>query len=167
MEMLEVELPENVSVVIQTGGASSWDNDTVSPNVIGRYLYDVNGFQQIDEQPQANMGEAQTLADFLSFCESNFPAEHKVMIFWNHGGGSVSGAAFDEKYDNDSLTLDEIYYAFSLVYDLIDGETPFEVVGFDTCLMATIDTAYAFSDIAKYLVAREELEPGCGWNYTV
>ena len=68
MEMLEVELPENVSVVIQTGGASSWDNDTVSPNVIGRYLYDVNGFQQIDEQPQANMGEAQTLADFLSFC---------------------------------------------------------------------------------------------------
>ena len=38
MEMLEVELPENVSVVIQTGGASSWDNDTVSPNVIGRYL---------------------------------------------------------------------------------------------------------------------------------
>lgn len=56
MEMLEVELPENVSVVIQTGGASSWDNDTVSPNVIGRYLYDVNGFQQIDEHPQANMG---------------------------------------------------------------------------------------------------------------
>ena len=167
MEMLEVELPENVSVVIQTGGASSWDNDTVSPNVIGRYLYDVNGFQQIDEQPQANMGEAQTLADFLSFCESNFPAEHKVMIFWNHGGGSVSGAAFDENYDNDSLTLDEMYSAFSLVYDLIDGETPFEVVGFDTCLMATIDTAYAFSDIAKYLVASEELEPGCGWNYTV
>lgn len=166
MEMLEVELPENVSVVIQTGGASSWDNDTVSPNVIGRYLYDVNGFQQIDEQPQANMGEAQTLADFLSFCESNFPAEHKVMIFWNHGGGSVSGAAFDENYDNDSLTLDEMYSAFSLVYDLIDGETPFEVVGFDTCLMATIDTAYAFSDIAKYLVASEELEPGCGWNYT-
>lgn len=165
MEMLEVELPENVSVVIQTGGASSWDNDAVSPDVIGRYLYDANGFQQIDEQPQANMGEAQTLADFLSFCESNFPAEHKVMVFWNHGGGSVSGAAFDENYDNDSLTLDEMYSAFALVYDLIDGDVPFELVGFDTCLMATIDTAYTFSDIAKYLVASEELEPGCGWNY--
>ena len=60
-----------------------------------------------------------------------------------------------------------MYSAFSLVHDLIDGGTPFEVVGFDTCLMATIDTAYAFSDIAKYLVASEEFEPGCGWNYTV
>ena len=40
------------------------------------------------------------------------------------------------------------------------------MVGFDACLMATVDTAYTFSDIARYMVASEEWEPGEGWSYT-
>lgn len=32
--------------------------------------------------------------------------------------------------------------------------------------MATVDTANAFSDIARYMVASEETEPGNGWYYT-
>ncbi len=40
------------------------------------------------------------------------------------------------------------------------------MVGFDCCLMATIDTAFYFSDIARYMVASEEVEPGNGWYYT-
>ncbi|MGI6778803.1 MAG: clostripain-related cysteine peptidase [Acetivibrionales bacterium] len=34
------------------------------------------------------------------------------------------------------------------------------------CLMATVDTAYTFSDIGKYLVASQEVEPGNGWLYS-
>ena len=51
------------------------------------------------------------------------------------------------------------------VFKLSKENPPFEVIGFDTCLMATVDTAYTFSDIAKYLVASEEMEPGTGWSY--
>jgi hypothetical protein len=32
--------------------------------------------------------------------------------------------------------------------------------------MAKVDTAYTFSDIGKYLVASQELEPGNGWLYS-
>lgn len=38
--------------------------------------------------------------------------------------------------------------------------------GFDTCLMATVDVAYTFSDLAHYLVASEETEPANGWYYS-
>ena len=39
-------------------------------------------------------------------------------------------------------------------------------MGFDTCLMATVDVAATFQNFAKYLVASEETEPGNGWLYS-
>ena len=165
-ELLQVQLPENVKVIIETGGTETWHNELIDPSYIERFVYDSNGLAKVDQLPLSSMGDPNTLADFLSFANTNYPAEKQMMLFWNHGGGSVSGAAFDELYENDSLTLAEMYQAFSSVYTLSTDAPPFEVVGFDTCLMATLDTAYTFSDIGKYLVASEELEPGNGWNYT-
>ena len=94
-EMMAVELPENVKVVIQTGGASVWQNDIISADTLGRYVYDHNGLQLIEELPSASMGDVQTLKDFLAFGKENYPAKRTAVVFWNHGGGSVSGAAFD------------------------------------------------------------------------
>lgn len=165
-EMLEVQLPENVKVIIQTGGANEWQNDIVDASKLQRFEYNYDGLYLIEEQDNANMGNSSTLEDFLYFCETEYPADHTAIIFWNHGGGSVTGVAFDENYDYDSLTLNEMYTAFENVYELSIEDPPFELIGFDTCLMATIDTAYTFWDIGKYLVASEEVEPGCGWNYT-
>ena len=69
------------------------------------------------------MGDSQTLYEFLDFANDNYPADHVAVTFWNHGGGSVSGAAFDEKFDYDSLTLDEMYQAFDAVWPA-DPEDP-------------------------------------------
>lgn len=165
-EMTNVDLPENVQVVIQTGGAAYWNNSEVDNDSIGRYVYDSTGLNLVERQPQANMGAPETLADFLSFCCSNYPADHTMVLLWNHGGGSVSGTAFDENYGFDSLTLSKMYSAFEAVCELSVDAPPFDVIGFDACLMASIDTAYTFWDVAEYLVASEELEPGVGWNYS-
>ena len=164
--MIESGIGDNVTVVLQTGGTKEWHNNKVTGGETQRFVIRNKEITEKENLGRTSMVDKSSVSDFITWAAGNCPADRYSLIFWNHGGGSVSGAAFDENYDNDSLTLDEMYSAFSLVYDLIDGETPFEVVGFDTCLMATIDTAYAFSDIAKYLVASEELEPGCGWNYT-
>lgn len=165
-ELMEVELPENVTVVIQTGGASTWWNDLIDADKLQRWVYDSQGLTLVDEQPSASMGEASTLADFLSFANENYPASRKAVLFWNHGGGSVSGAAFDELYDLDSLTLDEMYAAFSAVWQENAAQPPLELIGFDTCLMATVDVAHVFSGLAHYMVASEETEPANGWHYT-
>ena len=165
-ELMQVQLPEDVNVVIETGGASEWQNEVVDASKLQRWVYNSEGLQLIDEQPSASMGQAQTLADFLQFAKTNYPAEKTAVLFWNHGGGSVSGAAFDELYELDSLTLDEMYAAFSSVWTPSADEQPLELVGFDTCLMATVDVANTFSDVAKYLVASEETEPANGWYYS-
>jgi hypothetical protein len=40
-----------------------------------------------------------------------------------------------------------------------------DLIGFDACLMAMIETAYAFRNTAAVMIASEELEPGAGWPY--
>lgn len=165
-ELMEVQLPENVNVVIETGGSREWQNDVVDASKLQRWVYNSDGLNLVDEQPSASMGEAETLADFLSFAKKNYPAEKTAVVFWNHGGGSVSGASFDELYGYDSLTLDEMYAAFSSVWEPSETEQPLELVGFDTCLMATVDVAGTFSDLSHYLVASEETEPANGWYYS-
>ncbi len=165
-EMMDVKLPENVKVVIQTGGSSVWQNDIINADTLGRYVYDHNGFQLIEELPSASMGDTQTLKDFLLFGKEHYPAKRTAVVLWNHGGGSVTGASFDELYGMDSLSLAEMYQAFSEAFGADPQNQPVDIIGFDTCLMATVDTAYTFSDIGKYLVASQEVEPGNGWLYS-
>ena len=165
-EMLQIELPENVKVVIETGGSAVWQNDFVDATKIQRYVYDNEGLKLVDEQPSANMGDANTLAEFLTFAKENYPAEKTAVVFWNHGGGSTSGAAFDELYGNDSLSLTEMRQAFTSVWTPDSENQPLELIGFDTCLMATVDVTATFADLGKYLTASEEVEPGNGWLYS-
>ena len=166
MEMLEVQLPEGVNVVIQTGGANVWQNEQMDASKLQRWLYNSEGLHLIYEDKTANMGEAQTLYDFLNYANTNYPAEKVAVTFWNHGGGSVSGAAFDEIYGLDSLDLVEMYEAFNAVWPANAENPALELVGFDTCLMATVDVAATFQHFAKYLVGSEEVEPGNGWLYS-
>lgn len=165
-EMMEVQLPENVTVVIQTGGASVWQNNLIEAERLQRWVYKNGELVLVDEQESASMGDAQTLYDFLSFANANYPADKVAVTFWNHGGGSVNGAAFDELYEQDSLDLNEMYQAFNAVWPANTENPALELVGFDTCLMATVDVAAVFQNFARYLVASEEVEPGNGWLYS-
>ena len=164
-EMMEVQLPENMNVVIQTGGANVWQNDLMDASKIQRWLFSSEGLQLVDEQESTNMGDAQTLYDFLYFASENYPADKTAVTFCNHGGGSVSGAAFDEIHGLDSLDLAEMYQAFDAVWPADTANPALELVGFDTCLMATVDVAAVFQNFSKYLVASEEVEPGHGWLF--
>ena len=162
-EMLEVTLPPNVTVVVETGGAWMWMNELVDENHLQRYVYKGDELELVDQQPQGNMGSSRTFTDFLRFCKDNYPADRTMVVLWDHGGGSVTGVSFDENYDYDSLTLSEMRESFQNVYPLSEQNPPIDVIGFDTCLMATVDTAAVFRDVAEIMVASEEFEPGCGW----
>ena len=166
LELLEVKLPDNVKIIIESGGTRQWQNDMMNADYIERYIYDSDGLRLLEQLPQASMGSAGTLSSFLAFAKENYPAQRTGFLFWNHGGGSVAGAESDENFGGDALTLDEIYNAFSANYELSEEAPPFELIGFDTCLMATVDVAYTFNDIGKYLVASQEIEPANGWLYS-
>lgn len=164
-ELLNVKLPANVKVLIQTGGAEQWHNNVVPSNAVERYLYDSSGLQRLETLPDADMGNVDTLADFVRYGKENYQADHRVFIFWDHGGGSAVGVCYDERTGN-FLSLNDLRNAFTTVYEANTDNPPFELIGFDACLMATYDTVNALDGITRYVTASEEVEPGIGWNYT-
>ena len=164
-EMLEAKLPPNVQVVIQTGGCSQWQNNAMSNQAIGRYIYNSDGLHELEIAPDSDMGDKNTLKNFLQFGKDNFSADHRVFVFWNHGGGSAAGVCIDERTGN-SLSLNDIQESFAGVYGASPDNPPFELIGFDACLMGTYDTANMLHGISRYMTASEEIEPGNGWNYT-
>jgi hypothetical protein len=161
-EMLQASLPGNVQVVIETGGSNTWNNDLISADELGRYLYDSGGLSKLNAVPDANMSDPNTLAEFLFFCNKNYPAEKQVVILWDHGGGSLFGLINDERYGGESISLVELGRALTAAPA---SSGAYEVIGFDACLMATVETADVLDDFSRYMVASEESEPGGGWEY--
>jgi hypothetical protein len=155
-------LPRDVSVVMEMGGAENWLN-SLDPAVLNRRLLNGDSKTELDPAPLANMGDPNTLAEFLTFCNTEYPAEHQVVILWDHGGGTLFGYGSDELFDKDSLSLPELDAAFAAA-PAASGK--YEIIGFDACLMATIDVAAVLQDDGNYLVASEEVESGDGWDYT-
>lgn len=166
-EMIDAKASDEVTVIIQTGGAQKWQNFGISANKISRYILKNGELNLLEKLPQGNMGDGRTLYEFLEFCNKYYAADRQVLLFWDHGAGSVFGFANDENYGFDSILLSELRGALSSVYGDNPKTKPFELIGFDTCLMATVDTAASLELFANYFVASQEIEPGNGWQYTL
>ena len=161
-EMAAATYGNNVKILVYTGGCSSWRNSIVSSRVNQVYQVMNGGVKcLIKDAGTASMTNPDNLAAFIQWCAKEHPANRYELILWDHGGGSVSGYGYDEKYKSSgSMTLSGIRDA------LEKGGVKFDIIGFDACLMATTETALMLSDYADYMVASEETEPGVGWYYT-
>ena len=162
-EMIDAKTAPNVRCVVQTGGASAWGIDA-SPDELDRFLITEGSISLVDKQPLASMGKMETLRDFLRWGLAEYPAAHTGLVLWNHGSGSINGVCFDELDDFNSLSLQDLKHALSTVKD--KQPNGFDFVGFDACLMSTVETANVLKDYAKYMVASQEIEPGSGWDFT-
>ena len=161
-----------MNIVLFTGGSTSWMLPEIpdSKNTIFRLLpKDSNHTYTLEhllEAGEASMGLAKTLSDFIRFGTEYFPAERTGLILWNHGGGAVVGYGADERFEHNphlaTMTLDDIAEALETG---LRGNI-LEFLGFDTCLMATIEMAKIATPHARYLIASEEVEPEEGWDYT-
>jgi hypothetical protein len=162
-EMAAATLSDNVNVIVYTGGCKNWKNSTISSSY--NQIYRVIGGGKL-ECLESNMGSGAmtdpgTLESFIDYAHSNYPAGRNILIFWDHGGGSVSGYGYDEKNPNSgSMDLAEISSA------LKNAGIKYDFIGFDACLMGSLETDLMAAQYADYLIGSEETEPGIGWYYT-
>ena len=161
-EMLKASIAENVNILVYTGGCKSWKNSVVSSSVNQIYKVEAGTIKCISaDEGSKPMVSPDTLSGFIKFCKKNYSANRYGLIFWDHGGGSISAYGYDEKFaSSGSMTLPQIASALKA------GGTTFDFIGFDACLMATLETALTVEPYADYLIASEESEPGIGWYYT-
>ncbi len=161
-EMAAAQLADNVNLLVYTGGCTGWRNNVVSSKVNQIYQVKDGGLAcLVDNAGDLPMTSPDTLTEYIKWCSKNFPANRNELIFWDHGGGSISGYGYDQKYpDSGSMNLAGINKA------LENAAISFDFIGFDACLMATLENGVMLSQYADYLIASEETEPGVGWYYT-
>ncbi len=161
LEMTQATIGDNVNIIVYTGGCTAWKNNVISNKINQIYQIKNGGLIHLGDDAARSMTDPAALTEFISWCSQAYPANRRELIFWDHGGGSLTGYGYDEKYKNSgSMTLANINTA------LKNAGVTFDFIGFDACLMATVETGLMLDDYADYMIASEETEPGVGWYYT-
>ncbi|MBD5133846.1 MAG: peptidase C11 [Clostridiales bacterium] len=161
-EMLAASFGGNINLLVYTGGCKGWKNNSVSSST--NQIWQVKDGRLVSvskDEGSVSMTDPNVLAKYIKWCAKNYPASRYQLILWDHGGGSVSGYGYDEKFaSSGSMSLAGVDSALKA------GGVKFDFIGFDACLMATAETALTLTQYADYLIASEETEPGVGWYYT-
>ena len=137
------------------------DNDShlyqvMKHNLIETNLTEVNSTWQ----NELDMGDGDTLRDFLIWASDTFPAKRKILVIWNHGSGWEKVAEDGTSF----LTVPEINHSLKQ-YRETTNETPFTLIGFDACLMGMFEIMYELKDHAEMVHGSEAYEPLEGWTY--
>lgn len=103
---------------------------------------------------EKNMGDPQTLIDFVTWTKTNYPADHYALVFWGHGWGWRPGVVMRDDTDNNTLDYDEEKAAIPSL-GFID------VVGYDGCNMSTIEIFNLWHGHATAVTGSQEY---VGWE---
>lgn len=159
-EMIYGNFGSNVNVVVATGGSSKWQNSVIDADTNSYYHLTPSGLEPLQNVGLRDMTDPSTLQDFVTFGANAYPADRMMLIMWDHGGGTLGGFGTDEHFPTSaSMSVTEIRDALTAT------DVKFDAVGFDACLMATIETAFALEGCADYLIASQRTEPASGWDY--
>lgn len=140
--------------------ASQIENDAVSvhmlmhTNTYGSWRITIEGnssettsvnMAPIDAPDMSNL---ENLIQFIQQSVKKSPARRYALIFQGHGSGWY-------------LTMEEgkSVSAAKIAQAIKQTGVDFEIIGFDMCLMAGMETIYEFRKIARYIIACEDYGP--------
>ena len=104
-----------------------------------------------------DMTNPTTLKNFIDYAKATYPANHYLLVLWNHGGG-YTGLIQDQTSSGSGLmSVDELKTALT--------GSGIDVLDFDMCLMAGYETLVKVGDLVSQVVFSEEVVPGAGNPY--
>jgi len=122
------------------------------------------GSQELEDIGEINTADPAELVDFTTWAMDSYPADRYALVLWNHGSG-IDGICWEQSMDEDDvITVQELGSALQEITEY--AGKPLDIVGFDACLMSTIEVAYEIAPYARYLIGSEITEPTYGWDYS-
>ena len=129
----------------------------------GIYALSIDGmFVRVEPFNETDSGSGENLSRFVNkygACDAN----KKALILWNHGSAwddtdpyTPKGISYDDQ-SRDFLTILELKSALE--------DTHWDVLGFDACLMGSVEVLYELKDLADYFLASPGEIPSYGWDY--
>jgi hypothetical protein len=112
-----------------------------------------------DDIGNVDMTSSSQLQAFVQWAKTNFPANHYLLVLWNHGGGYTGLIQDQTSAGSNLMTLDAMKNGLT-------GAGAVDVIDFDMCLMAGYETLVKLTGLASFAVFSEEVVPGEGNPYT-
>jgi hypothetical protein len=151
---------ENSAPNPQVQVVAIYDGDRAGGGDSFRYLMQPNGQFTQESLGEVNMGDPQTLIDFVRWGKQQAPADYYYLAIADHAN-ALDGIAWDFTDGpgrTERLTNSELRQA--LVELTENGGQPLDVLHLDGCLMGLVENAYQVRNLTHYLVASENL----GWS---
>lgn len=155
-----------VPVVVQIDRSPNYDTSNGNWTTTRRYRITKDsdtsaiGSELIEDLGELDMGAPETLAAFVQWATQAYPAEHYLLVLWDHGRGwQARSLAMKQERQVKAIHID---YTSNSEMSLADLTQAFQqiprpdVVLFDACLMGMVEVAYSIADYAEVMVASEE-----------
>jgi len=191
-QMASIGSDANVNIVVQWKQANCADCGIPSYDATRRYLIRQHSAADVTQIRAGNtavldsdrlsdaantvnntvdMGDWRVLKDFVSWGTQNYPADHLMVIVWNHGSGwrpttRAARPPVTRAVSQDNQTGNEIQTA-ELPQALAGTAQPIDVLAFDASLMQMAEVAYEVRNSARVMIGSEESPPGAGYPYDV
>ena len=151
---------EDIELYVYGGGCEQWHNEFFSTSANRCVRFTAEGSTALFEDSAVPMTESDTLCAFLRRAAEGNETERNILLFWDHGGGALGGFGMDALFP-DAAAMDMA----KLGKAVADSGLHFDAIGFDACLMGTVETALALCGCADVLIASECVVPHVGWDY--
>ncbi len=115
----------------------------------------------IKKYGDVDSGSKTIFSQFLKETIVNYPAENICLVLNDHGGAFFGLMADDTS--NTMMTNEEVAGAIKEIEDETDSRI--NVLAFDACLMANIESVYEYKDLTDYILASEEESYSGSFNY--
>lgn len=173
-QMEVVGSTQDVHVIVQMDRKSGSDPQNEQWTDTRRYLITrdadtgVMHSVRLDNPPlgELDMGSGATLRSFVVWGKANFPADHYLLVVWDHGSGWQARFNVSAQYkyvaaDDTSGSAIDIKEIPSALADC-----DVDVIAFDACYMQQLEVAYELRNCARYIAASTAAEPSPGYNYS-
>ncbi len=168
VQMQKIGSTDKVNVVVQWASLKAGTTkrllvkqDTTSTAVTSPTIQDMG---------KVDMGDYNSLIDFVHWGVQNFPAKHYFIDVWDHGGGlhlDSTSKPLDISWDDSTghfFTIPQLGLALKDAAKTIGHKV--DLYGSDACLMAMPEISNEMADSVSVFAGSEETEPGAGWPYT-
>ena len=184
VNMLQARSSPDVNVVLQIGGGKTAGQfPGVDMQKTKRYRLNPTGaaasggsltqgwnlelLPEAQQSAQVAMNKTDTLRDFIQWGAQQYPAEQYALTLWDHGGGPLGGFGSDWSYGERKEGWPVTMSVADITSAIRQAGVHFELIGFDACLMSSLEVAASLQPYANYLVASEEVTTGWDWTAVV
>jgi hypothetical protein len=170
-DLNEMELAgstKDVNIVVQMDRHPSYDASNGDWKGARRYRVEKNidgqlvGSRLLQDMGEVNMGSQEALRDFLMWGLENFPAERFLVVMSGHGDG-WTGISQDFSDGNSRLSAGSVVASLSTF--VAARGAPVDVLEFDVCYWAMLETDWGLRELASFIVGSEDIDPSPGQSY--